>query len=189
MVEKALCSFLALLCIGCGGSSRDGGKLLTLLAIDTSGSARAYHKEMFQRATEIIQQIPEGQDLYLYRFDSSPAEVLSEPPPAGTAEIAELLNRLLMHESATNGTNLAKLFVEMDQRIAGFDSPVQVIIMTDCGIEEMSPTECEQASRIASKWDSRGSVSAVEFIGVQPDWRSKVRSMVPMSPGKVKFRR
>jgi hypothetical protein len=158
------------------------------MAMDTSGSAAASHKAMFSHATSEIQSLPEQKDLYIFRFDSSPAEVFSEPPPARTEEITDVLNRLLKHRSGTEGTNIASLFVRMDKRIAQLDEPVRIIVYTDCGTERMTKRDEEQCQRITKRWDDEGRVESLTLIGVEGGYREKLIDIIQMSGSKFKFR-
>lgn len=118
---------------GCVGKSEPSNEPTMIMAIDTSGSAAKDHGAIFAKCSDMIQAMPEGKSLFLYRFDSSPAEVYSQEPPTGSDDIAEILNKVLEHKSATKGTDLAKLFVLVDKRIQDLNVPVQVAVFTDCG--------------------------------------------------------
>lgn len=193
MASKLLFSLVVgALCLGTGCSSSgsptgrqaaDSADLTTLMAFDTSGSAVEYHAKMFKRASQEIQNLPENKYLYLYRFDSAPAEVFSEPPPAGMEDISKLLNGLLKHRSATDGTNIAKLIVAMDKRLAELTEKVNVVIFTDCGTEAMSTLDCEYAKRITERWGKKELVKSVKIVGVADGHREKLRELILVGPG------
>jgi hypothetical protein len=160
---------------------------ITMMALDTSGSAIASHEAMFKRAAEMIQELPDGQPLYLYRFDSSPAEVYSQTPPGAFDEISTELNTVLKHRSATKGTNLAKLFAAMNQRIATLGVPVKIVVFTDCGTEEMGPNEIRQTKQITSDWERDSMVTSVQLIGVGDSYREQLRKMIMLDPKKLEI--
>lgn len=169
-----------------GCSSAPEPKYVTLMAIDTSGSASAKHKQMFKRATEIIQSAPGDQVLYLYRFDSKPAEVFSETPPSGLEQIAELLNELLKHKSNTEGTNLAALLVSMNSRISQLgETPFEIVILTDCGTERMDKHDEDNAKRIALTWSKRDALRRVAFYGVADGHRERIRALLEQLGSKL----
>jgi hypothetical protein len=160
---------------------------MTIMALDTSGSAVSSHGAMFKRASEMIQDLPDGQPLYLYRFDSSPAEVYSQVPPGALDEIAAELNSVLKHRSATKGTNLAKLFSAMDERIKALAVPVKIVVFTDCGTEEMRPGEVEQVKQITREWEEGGQVTDVQMVGVADSYREPLRQMILLDPKRLEI--
>lgn len=173
---------------GCADSTEP--QFVTVMAIDTSGSATAHHKKMFQKAAEIIQTAPARQPFYLYRFDARPAEVFSEPPPSGQEHIAELLNSVMKHRTDVEGTNLAELLVIMNKRVASLgDRSVKVVIFTDCGTERMDTLAVESAKRIAETWSRQHSIHSVTFYGVADGHRETIRSLLEALGGKLEILR
>lgn len=190
MEKKISLSFLlATFVVGCTGHAVEGeppGPLL--MALDTSGSARESHGKFFPMAREAIESLPGKATLFLYRFDASPAEVYSNFPPGSSEEIGEMLNDSLKHRSSTDGTNLAKLFVQFDARIAELGRPVSILVFTDCGTEKMTRFEEEQVQRITKRWGERQLVDSLRFVGVQAGHREKLRTIVKLPIDKLQFR-
>jgi hypothetical protein len=141
---------------------------------------------MFKRAIDLIIQVPEGESLYLYRFDSTPAEVMSEPPPLNREGIAQILNETLEHRSATDGTNMAKLLSRMDRRLREVSKPAYIAVFTDCGTEMMSTADVKAVEELTSKWAQDDLVTKVVFYGVEAGQREKLQDMIKM-PGKVEM--
>ncbi len=188
MVGKIIFSCVILLAlIGCGSESTESGPKAYFVAVDTSKSAKPFHGEMFKYASEVLMTAPMSSNVTVYRFDSTPAEVYSSVPPGSTEEAGILLNKTLQHTSKTDGTNLQKLIVSIDQRIATVNGASRVVILTDCGVEMMTAQEKEQVKRITAKWDEQGSVDKISLKGVQPGFREELRELLRVSPSRLEF--
>lgn len=157
------------------------------LAIDTSGSAKEQNKEVFGRATDLVLEAPEGKPVYIYRFDSAPAEVFSEEPPATREDIAKVLNKLMDRSSTTTGTNLYLLFERMEKTLERSSREVRIVVFTDCGFEEMKDKDIEGVKKITKAWNSSDRIESLTFIGVKPGFREQLRDMVEMSDDKLSF--
>jgi hypothetical protein len=158
----------------------DKDSFTAFIALDTSGSAAAKHEEFFGRAKQLISKLPENDVLYLYRFDSSPAEVYSQPKPESEDDISALLKECLTHTSNTPGTNLAKLFQRWDRLREKTKGPVQMFVFTDCGTEEMTRQEQDTVRGLVKQWDQDERVVGLHFVGVSGGNREEIQNMVEM---------
>lgn len=166
-----------------GGNVEISADAIQLIAVDTSSSAKPKHRRFFDETVRIFQRAPSKKAIYLYRFDSKPAEVFAEPPPGNREKVAQLLNDVLKHRSNFDGTNLTSLLVLVNKQISALDGPVQITIMTDCGVEKMSQRDDEQAIRITSKWAEGSQVQKITVMGVADGHREKLRELIRFPQG------
>ncbi|HMS55663.1 MAG TPA: hypothetical protein PKA27_09715 [Fimbriimonadaceae bacterium] len=170
--------------VGGGRNVEVSAEAIQLVAVDTSSSALPKHRRFFEETVRIFQRAPSKRPVYLYRFDSKPAEVFAEPPPGNRERVAQLLNEVLEHRSNFDGTNLTALLVLINKQVAALDGPVQVTIMTDCGVEKMSNRDDDQAKRITAKWAEGSQVQKLTLLGVADGHREKLRELIQLPQGK-----
>lgn len=174
--------------LGCGGPARGdvaptagqaaAAKEVRIYAVDTSMSAVPKHGEFFKQIQDEWSAVPLDEKIYLYRFDSACAEVRSEPVPPTKEGMREILEKTLHHRSQTEGTNLAKLVVQINKKLAGVELPGRILIFTDCGTENMTPEQEEQVRRITTEWNERHEISEVVVVGVDGGYREKLRDLI-----------
>lgn len=156
-----------------------------LIALDTSESAREFHKGFFASITDRLLTLPTETHVEVYRFDSSPAEVYSGPPANTREEAALLIKRVLEYQSGTEGTNLARLCTLLDSRLASLDQSAEIEIYTDCGIELMSNEDRELVKEVTTKWAENQKVKTVRIIGLRDGFREDIRELVALNEDKL----
>lgn len=174
------------LCVGC--QKVDGGEVSMraqaisapptyVVALDTSTSAKEIHEELYNRAVRHMEEMPRDSRLLVFRFDSAAAEVYDGEAIVDGAEAGMTLKPELTWSSKTSGTNLARLFERINDRIGSDTGSVYIDVYTDCGTEEMSRRDDEKVREITSDWNEAGNVS-ISFHGVKTGFREKLRALV-----------
>ena len=191
MKTSLLCRSFALavlaLCVACGREAGDRGMSgqsvaspsVYVVALDTSTSAKTIHEQLYNRALKNMESMPRSARLVVIRFDSAAAEVYDGRAIVDGGEAGKLLKPELKWQSKTTGTNLARLFERVQQRLEGTNEMVKIDVYTDCGTEEMSAVDEETARRLSGRWKEAGNVT-VAFHGVETGFREKVRALVSM---------
>ncbi|QYK56542.1 MAG: VWA domain-containing protein [Fimbriimonadaceae bacterium] len=160
------------LALGCEPPPLKGTEIV---AIDTSGSAREFEARTFAKAQALLAG-SNARQVIVYRFDSKPAEIYNSGPFSDEAEAGKFLKRNLTGDSATKGTNLARLFELIDRDLAAAAKPVRVTVFTDCGVEMMTAEDGKACRELSEKWS--GQVADLRFVGVRVGHREKLRSLV-----------
>jgi hypothetical protein len=181
-------SFACLPLCGCGDAeaktsrSPSSGPPITVVAVDTSASAKEIHSELGERAVQLIEGLADGTRLIVFRFDSATAEVFDGPTLRDDAEAAVMLKEAFDRQSKTDGTNLARLLDRVDKRIGAEGGAIDVHIFTDCGTELMSKEDEARAGEVTAAWASSGRVT-VSFHGVKIGHREKIRDLLKIQVG------
>jgi hypothetical protein len=173
------------LCVACGRETGDRGMSgqsiaspsVYVVALDTSSSAKEIHEQLYNRALQNMETMPRSARVIVVRFDSAAAEVYDGRAIVDGAEAGKLMKPELQWQSKTTGTNLARLFERIEQRIEGTSEMVRIDVYTDCGTEEMSAEDEETARRVTAKWKETGNVT-MAFHGVETGFREKLRALV-----------
>jgi len=177
-------AFLVLLLSGCtqvpnespGQSNQTGTKPHLCIALDTSGSAEAsritYLKVM--RSLVVDERFA---DLTLFRFDSNPAEIYSGKMMPNEEEASVFLAKYVKYSAGTEGTNLLKLLSLIDKQIKRTNHPTDIIILTDCGFENMPNKELEETKLVVKSWTSNPNVRSIVAKGVADGNREKLRAL------------
>ncbi|MBV6459029.1 MAG: hypothetical protein HONBIEJF_02168 [Fimbriimonadaceae bacterium] len=186
-------SFAACLaCLGCGepGIVADGKSadkpLVTFIAVDTSASARNYHSSLFSAAKSELGKVPSKEQVYVFRFDHDPAEVFSGPPP-DQEKAPHVIRELMKHQTAKEGTNLARLLVRVDRAMTANSCRGRLVIFTDSGTELMTREEKDQVRSITRGWGEQGSVVEMRFVGVSGGQREALRDMIELPIERLKI--
>lgn len=177
----SLVAFALLMQSGCTAASASSAQKpgpITVLALDTSESAKAKHEELYNRMVHDMESMrPEGR-MVLFRFDSSPAEFYDGKPVLDGAEAGRLVKPELNRESRTEGTNLAKLLSQIDKLIGRGSEPLDVRVYTDCGTEKMTKIDDQAVAEQLGTWSAERELK-VSFHGVVSGFRERIRELVP----------
>lgn len=146
---------------------------VAIVAVDASGSAREFFPAFERAARDVNESVPPGGTLEIYRFDLNVNEIHVGAPLDASA-FKRTLRAALAPERSELGTSLAVLTRKLDERVklAG-EHPVQLTILTDCGVEKMPQTEHEAVRKIVSGWTT---VSKIEFVGLRPLHHEAIRA-------------
>lgn len=158
------------------------------IAVDTSESARPMHKQFFNQISEELSSLPMSAHVEVFRFDSRPAEVYSGQPTDTKEEATMMLKRVLEHHTETEGTNLAKLLNEIDNRIKNNGDNRAVEVYTDCGIEKMTAAEKDQVRTLTKRWSDDPSFVKLSLIGVRDGFREELRKMLDLDESKLEIK-
>jgi hypothetical protein len=173
------------------GSSNNGIKIedvktkTYLVAVDTSESAAVTQSEFGGKIRDSLAALPMSSELRMFRFDSSPAEVYSGPPPERENQAAMLLKSVFQHKSQTPGTNMSKLVRLFDKHLNEVTSPVEVWICTDAGTELTTPAERAEIRSTTSRWAHDVRVAKVRVIGLRDGQRETIRDFFQLPPEKL----
>lgn len=178
---------LLLAAAACAPSAEDPGVKTHLVAVDTSESAGIMHDAFGGRVRDELAGLPLEVELRLFRFDSSPAEVASGPPPDRDSEAAKLLKQVMAHRSATKGTNMAKLVALLDRHLAEVATPAKITIYTDCGVELVTPQERKAVQETTRQWSTDPRVASVRIVGLRDGYREEIRDLFQLSPDKFQL--
>jgi len=180
---------------GCGGPAivAEGSStttrqrpIVTFVAVDTSGSARGHHAQLFTAAKSELVKIPSKEQVYVYRFDHDPAEVFSGSPP-DQERAPHLIRELMKHQTDKAGTNLAKLFERMQKQITAIGCRAKVVVFTDSGTELMTREEKDVVRQLTRQWASQGDVAELRFVGVAGGQRESLRDMIEMPKDRLRI--
>lgn len=188
MFSKLVC-FLLVVCflIGCGGSS-PALSSLNLFAIDVSESSKDQFEDFAGSIRNEMMNLREDDEVYLYRFDSKPAEFFSGHPPHSLEEATKTVLKVREHSSNTEGTNLYLLLSAFEGAISRSSSPFKVMIYSDCGVEKMSANEISKAKEIVGRWSGDSRFLGIEYVGIRDGWREKIREILPLPSSQLSLR-
>lgn len=146
---------------------------VAIVAVDASSSAREFYPAFERAARDVNESVPPGGTLEIYRFDRTVNEVhVGEPLDA--AAFKRKLKQALAPERHEKGTSLLVLARKLDERIKVAGShPVQLTVLTDCGVETMTKADHEAVQRLVGGWTG---VTGVEFVGLRPLHHEAIRN-------------
>lgn len=136
--------------IGCGASP-SASTTINLIAIDVSESSKDQFDEFAGAIRNEMMSMRSEDEVFLFRFDSKPAEFFSGHPPHSLEEATKTVLKVREHSSNTEGTNLYLLLNSFEGAIARSSSPFKVMIFSDCGVEKMSGDEIVKAKEIVAR--------------------------------------
>lgn len=177
----------ALACLvsgGCSGSPRtvaaSGPPSIgtRVVAVDVSQSAKDHWPELYPKARNLAEETVRGTRLAVFRFDVSVAEVYDGDGVLDAAEAGKRLKPIVQHKANASGTNLALVVRRVVERASDWPQPIEVNIVTDCGIELMSKSDREFVRATAEAWRATGEVT-IRFHGVTTGHREALRDIVP----------
>lgn len=154
---------------GCGDSTPAP---VAIVAVDASGSAREFFPAFERAARDVNESVPPGGTLEIYRFDRTVNEIHVGAPLDASA-FKRTLRAALAQERRERGTSLAVLARKLDERVkAAGEHPVDLTILTDCGVETMSMADHAAVRTIVAGWPK---VRKVDFVGLRPLHHEAIR--------------
>jgi hypothetical protein len=163
---------------GCGTAAANSEAGTRVYAYDTSGSAKDVHEQFFNRGLQDMMSGDGRARLVVYRFDVLPQEAYQGDAFGNDEEAAVLLKGTFDRSAGAKGTNLLKLFQEIDRRVPEWSKPVSIRIYTDCGTELMSPGEFKEMRALTEKWKKAGTLPDISFVGVDTGYRETLRDHI-----------
>ncbi|RYG38866.1 hypothetical protein EON81_02525 [bacterium] len=162
---KRLLPFLLLIAAGCGAK---GPAPVALVAIDASGSARPFLDRYIAVARDLDETLPPGSRLEMYRFDTRVDEIhVGEPLEA--APFKRIVVEAMAKDRGQQGTSILKFAERADERIAKYAGrPIEILVLTDCGVEEMKPDDHAKLKEIVATWAKNPDLRSVRLFGVRP---------------------
>jgi hypothetical protein len=168
----------ALFAAGCGTAEAITEAGTRIYAFDTSGSAKDAHEQYFNRGLHDLTSGDGRARFVVYRFDVRPQEAYQGRAFGNDEEAAKMLKGTFDRSAGAKGTNLLKLFEELDSRIADWSTPMSIRIYTDCGTELMTQAEFKQLRALTQKWVDSGVSPRVSFVGVDTGYRETLRKHI-----------
>lgn len=161
---------LSVLLAGCGASSPAP---VAIVAIDASGSAREFFPAFERAARDVNESIPPGGTLEIYRFDRTVNEI-HVGQPLDASQFKRTLKTALAPERHEQGTSLLALAQKLDGRMkAAGAHPVDLTILTDCGVETMTKADHAKVRELVGGWPG---VRKIEFVGLRPLHHEAIRA-------------
>ncbi|MEO7454142.1 MAG: hypothetical protein ABIV13_05200 [Fimbriimonadales bacterium] len=170
--------FGALFAGGCGTAEATTEAGTRIYAFDTSGSAKDAHEQYFNRGLHDLTSGDGRAHFVVYRFDVRPQEAYQGSSFGNDEEAAKMLKSTFDRSAGAKGTNLLKLFEELDKRLSGWSKPMSIRIYTDCGTELMTQSEFKQLKALTQKWVDGGVNPRVSFVGVDTGYREMLRNHI-----------
>lgn len=148
---------------------------VAFVGIDASGSAREFQAGFLRRLRDLDESLPPDAALEIYRFDTQTYEV-HVGAPLETKRLIQTVRAATAIDRGQKGTSLLSLARRIDARLSAYRGrPVQVLVLTDCGVENMTTKDHAAVRAIAGHW-ARVGVTNVAFAGVRPMHREAIRS-------------
>ncbi len=186
--SRLVCSFLAAsFLVGCGASP-SSLTTLNLIAIDVSESSKDQFEVFAGSIRNDMMSLRSDDEVFLFRFDSKPAEFFSGHPPESLEEATKTVLKVREHSSETEGTNLYLLLNAFEGTIERSNSPYKIMIYSDCGVEKMSADEIAMAKEIVARWSVDGRFLGMEFVGIRDGWREKIREILLLPSSQLNIR-
>lgn len=159
-----------------GSSARKAAdQPVEIMAIDASKSALEFHLDWVSRIARESDELPLSTTQELYRFDTNVHELYSGQP-ISRMELKELL-AVINRDRQFVGTSMLQLAHRLDERRVAYPGrPLTFWIFTDCGVEEMTPSDHAELRAITGRWAEDPMVKAVHLIGVRPLHREALRN-------------
>lgn len=147
---------------------------MAFVGVDASGSAQSQRATFEKRLFAINDDLPSGGDILIYRFDRATNEVYEGKmmdAPAFGIKIKDALT-----DRGQKGTSLLRLGERLNERIAAFPGrPFDVTVLTDCGVELMTPTDHKALTKLAENWADGGAIRTFQVIGLRSLHKDTVR--------------
>lgn len=153
------------------------------IALDTSGSAEA-SRVTYLKAMRSLVVDNRYANLTLFRFDSNPAEIYSGKVMPNEEEASVFLAKYVKYSAGTEGTNLLKLLNLIDKQVKRTDRPTEIVILTDCGFENMPNKELEETKVLVKTWTSNPRIKSIMAKGVADGNREKLRALFDAAADK-----
>ena len=163
---------------GCGTSVAGTNAGTRVFAYDTSGSAKDAHEQYFNRGLQDMMSGDAKAKYVVYRFDIKPQEAYQGSSFGNDEEAAVLLKSTFDRSAGAKGTNLLRLFQEIDRRLPEWTKPISIRIYTDCGTELMTKDEFNQMLKLTEGWKEQGTQPEISFVGVDTGFRETLRNSI-----------
>ncbi len=151
------------------------GAPVAFVGIDTSGSAREFQTGYLRRLRDLDESLPPNAALEIYRFDTQTFEI-HVGAPLETKRLIQTVRAATALDRGQKGTSVLSLVRRIDARLPLYAGrPIQVLVLTDCGVEDMTPKQHAEVRTLVSRWSKAG-VGGIEFAGVRPMNREVLRA-------------
>lgn len=173
---------------GCSGAVAQTDLPAIYFALDVSESSKDFYERFAGELSDRLLRTPRGSTTAVFRFDSAPAEIHSGAPPETLEEAAHIIKKTEAHSTETDGTNLAKLFDEIDKTQKRVGKRFSLVIFTDCGIEKMTGAEKVRARELVNGWEADGSLISIQLVGIRDGWREPIREILQLPDAQLEIR-
>ncbi len=160
-----------------------GEKENLCIALDTSGSAEASRLAYLKSMRSLVVD-SRFANLTLFRFDSNPAEIYSGTVMPNEEEASVFLAKYVKYSAGTEGTNLLKLLNLIDKQVKRTARPTEIVILTDCGFENMPNKELEETKLLVKTWTDNPKIKSIVVKGVADGNREKLRALFDAAADK-----
>lgn len=188
---KVLIPATCLFAFGCSSNPDSSSNTISrsslLVAVDTSGSAKAYKKNYFKDLNNFLIDLPPQERVVIFRFDAAPAEVHDGPPPETLEKSSQLLIKTLDYSTETRGTNMKQLVSAFDTRLSRGTNNYDIRIYTDCGVEDMTAEQKRESKELVEKWVKSGRLNSITLFGVQHGRREDLRAIFDVDGVNLEF--
>lgn len=151
------------------------GAPVAFVGIDTSGSAREFQTGFLRRLRDLDESLPPDAALEIYRFDTQAFEI-HVGAPLETKRLIQTVRAATVPDRGQKGTSILSLVRRIDARLPLYAGrPIQVLVLTDCGVEDMTAKQHAEVRTLVSRW-TRAGVGSVSFAGVRPMNREVLRA-------------